>query len=184
MARKNADHVRTILFNRVPEVTFAFWVIKILSTPSGETAADYLNSTLGLGLTITSWIMTGLLVIALTAQFATKRYTSGVSTELPELSLQPIRPFTDLLLHDMGEGLADGRPEFEASGTEWRTPPLWGIGRIEDVNDHTYLLHDGRARGFAEAILWHGGEAEAARERFRTMPRADRDALIRFLESL
>lgn len=114
----------------------------------------------------------------------TERMTSGVSTELPELSRQPIRPFTDLLLHDMGEGLADGRPEFEASGNEWRTPPLWGVGRIDDVNDHTYLLHDGRARGFAEAILWHGGEAAAARERFRTMPRADRDALIRFLESL
>lgn len=73
-----ADHVRTILFNRVPEVTFAFWVIKILSTTSGETAADYLNSALGLGLTITSWIMTGLLVVALIAEFATKRYTSGV----------------------------------------------------------------------------------------------------------
>lgn len=72
------DHVRTILFNRVPEVTFAFWVIKILSTTSGETAADYLNSSLGLGLTMTSWIMTGLLVIALIAQFATKRYTSGI----------------------------------------------------------------------------------------------------------
>ena len=73
-----ADHVRTILANRVPEVTFAFWVIKILSTTTGETAADYLNSTLGLGLTITSWIMTVLLVVALIAQFLTKRYTSGV----------------------------------------------------------------------------------------------------------
>jgi len=72
------DHIRTILFNRVPEVTFAFWVIKILSTTSGETAADYLNETLGLGLTITSWVMTTLLVVALIAQFATKRYTSGV----------------------------------------------------------------------------------------------------------
>lgn len=72
------DHVRTILFNRVPEVTFAFWIIKILSTTSGETAADYLNSTLGLGLTITAWVMTGLLIVALIAQFATKRYTSGV----------------------------------------------------------------------------------------------------------
>ncbi|MCY7300669.1 MAG: hypothetical protein LH616_15830, partial [Ilumatobacteraceae bacterium] len=72
------DHVRTILFNRVPEVTFAFWVIKILSTTSGETAADYLNSTLGLGLTITSWVMTLLLVVALVAQFVTKRYTSGI----------------------------------------------------------------------------------------------------------
>jgi len=72
------DHVRTILFNRVPEVTLAFWVIKILSTTSGETAADYLNTTLGLGLTITSWVMTGLLVVALIAQFVTKRYTSGI----------------------------------------------------------------------------------------------------------
>jgi uncharacterized membrane-anchored protein len=72
------DHVRTILFNRVPEVTFAFWVIKILSTTSGETAADYLNSTLGLGLTITSWVMTALLVVALVAQFVAKRYTSGI----------------------------------------------------------------------------------------------------------
>ncbi len=114
----------------------------------------------------------------------TERMTSGVSIELPELSHQTIRPFTDLLLHDMGEGLADGRPEFEADGREWRTPPLWGVGRIDDVNDHDYLLHDGRARGFAEAILWHGGEAEASRERFRTMSRADRDALVRYLESL
>ena len=72
------EHARTILFNRVPEVTLAFWVIKILSTTTGETAADYLNETLGLGLTITSWIMTGLLVVALVSQFATKRYTSGV----------------------------------------------------------------------------------------------------------
>jgi uncharacterized membrane-anchored protein len=73
-----AQHVRTILLNRVPEVTFAFWVIKILSTTTGETAADYLNTTLGLGLTITTWIMGGLLIVALIAQFATKRYTSGV----------------------------------------------------------------------------------------------------------
>jgi uncharacterized membrane-anchored protein len=72
------EHIRTILFNRVPEVTFAFWVIKILSTTTGETAADYLNDTLGLGLTITSWVMTGLLVVALVVQFATKRYTSGI----------------------------------------------------------------------------------------------------------
>ena len=78
MTNTNADHVRTILFNRVPEITFAFWVIKILSTTSGETAADFLNSTLGLGLTITSWVMTGLLVVALVAQFVTKRYTSGI----------------------------------------------------------------------------------------------------------
>lgn len=101
-----------------------------------------------------------------------------------ELAHQRIRPYTDLLLHDLGEGLADHRPDFEAGGTEWRTPPLWGVGLIERVNDHLYLLHDGRARGFEEAILWHGGEAETARERFRAMPSADRAALVRFLQSL
>ena len=72
------EHVRTILFNRVPEVTIAFWVIKILSTTTGETFADYLNVDLGLGLTLTTWIMGALLIVALIAQFATKRYTSGV----------------------------------------------------------------------------------------------------------
>lgn len=97
---------------------------------------------------------------------------------------QSIQPFTDLLLHDMGEGLADGRPDFGASGREWRTPPLWGLGLIDTVNGHLFLLHDGRARGIAEAILWHGGEAEAARERFRTMPAADRESLLTFLRSL
>jgi CxxC motif-containing protein (DUF1111 family) len=100
------------------------------------------------------------------------------------LAHQTIRPYTDLLLHDLGEGLADHRPDFEASGSEWRTAPLWGIGLLETVNRHQLLLHDGRARGLAEAILWHGGEAEASREAFRAMSRSERDALIRFLESL
>jgi CxxC motif-containing protein (DUF1111 family) len=100
------------------------------------------------------------------------------------LAGQSIQPFTDLLLHDMGPGLADGRPDFDASGREWRTPPLWGIGLIETVSQHDFLLHDGRARGMAEAILWHGGEAEGARERFRAMPEVDREALIAFLDSL
>ena len=77
----------------------------------------------------------------------------------PELENQTFHPFTDLLLHDMGEGLADNRPDFEATGREWRTPPLWGLGLIPVVNKHDFLLHDGRARGAAEAILWHGGEA-------------------------
>ena len=86
---------------------------------------------------------------------------------LPELRNQTFHPFTDLLLHDMGEGLADGRPDGSATGSEWRTPPLWGLGLVEKVNRHDRLLHDGRARGFAEAILWHGGEAEAAKEAFR-----------------
>lgn len=103
---------------------------------------------------------------------------------LPELANQTFHPFTDLLLHDMGRGLADNRPDYLASGSEWRTPPLWGLGLIPTVNGHDRLLHDGRARGFAEAILWHGGEGEASKEAFRTMPKDDRDALIAFLSSL
>ncbi|MCC6919441.1 MAG: c-type cytochrome [Alphaproteobacteria bacterium] len=109
--------------------------------------------------------------------------TGAIAVE-PELANQTFHPFTDLLLHDMGEGLADGRPDYAASESEWRTPPLWGLGLIHEVNGHTLLLHDGRARGFAEAILWHGGEGEAAKERFRTMPKDERQALIAFLESL
>lgn len=105
-------------------------------------------------------------------------------SDLPELSNQTIRPFTDLLLHDMGEGLADHRPAFEAGGRDWRTPPLWGIGLVSKVNGHTFFLHDGRARNLTEAILWHGGEAESSKETFRNLPAADRDALILFLESL
>lgn len=100
------------------------------------------------------------------------------------LAGQTIRPYTDLLLHDMGLELADHREDFEANGQEWRTPPLWGIGLIETVNGHTRLLHDGRARNFSEAILWHGGEAEASREHFRKLSTTDREALIEFLKSL
>ncbi|MFN3201910.1 MAG: di-heme oxidoredictase family protein [Bradymonadia bacterium] len=111
-------------------------------------------------------------------------FETGVLEGVPEVSNQKIRPYTDLLLHDMGEGLADGRPDFEATGREWRTAPLWGIGLLETVNRHTLLLHDGRAQGFAEAILWHGGEAKAARERFRTLAAADRARVVKFLESL
>ncbi|MBX3259640.1 MAG: thiol oxidoreductase [Labilithrix sp.] len=111
-------------------------------------------------------------------------FRTGADAELPELANQVIHPFTDLLLHDMGPDLADGRPDFEASGVEWRTAPLWGIGLVKTVNRHTYFLHDGRARGFAEAILWHGGEAARSREAFIAMPKADRDALVTFLESL
>jgi CxxC motif-containing protein (DUF1111 family) len=109
---------------------------------------------------------------------------TGGDAEFPELANQVIHPFTDLLLHDMGAGLADGRPDFEATGSEWRTAPLWGLGLVETVNGHTNLLHDGRARGFSEAILWHGGEAEAAKEKFRRAPKDDREALVAFLKSL
>jgi len=102
----------------------------------------------------------------------------------PLLANQVIRPYTDLLLHDMGEGLADRRPDFQAGGSEWRTAPLWGLGLTGVVNGHTALLHDGRARTPTEAILWHGGEATVSREAFRGMPKADRDALLAFLASL
>ena len=105
-------------------------------------------------------------------------------TDIPELSRQVIRPYTDLLLHDMGEGLADHRPVFDAGGRDWRTAPLWGIGLVAKVNGHTCFLHDGRARNFSEAILWHGGEAESAREAFRHFSKTDRDALLAFLQSL
>ncbi len=109
---------------------------------------------------------------------------TGSVPGLPDLSEQVIHPYTDLLLHDMGAALADGRPDFEATGAEWRTPPLWGIGLVETVNRHTCFLHDGRARDLAEAILWHGGEAEAAKEYFRRLPHGDREALLQFLRSL
>lgn len=102
----------------------------------------------------------------------------------PALNGQAITPYTDLLLHDMGHGLADGRPDFLANGRQWKTPPLWGIGLIKDVNDHQRLLHDGRARGVMEAILWHDGEAHASREQVKSWSKADRDALVKFVESL
>ena len=103
---------------------------------------------------------------------------------LPSLSEQTIHPYTDLLLHDMGEGLADNRPEFLADGQEWRTPPLWGIGYTEEVSGHQYFLHDGRARNLMEAIVWHGGEAESSKQKVMQLNKSDRDALIAFLNSL
>ena len=102
----------------------------------------------------------------------------------PEQSFQLIWPYSDLLLHDLGPGLADNRPEGRASGSEWRTAPLWGIGLTQTVSGHNELLHDGRARNLTEAILWHGGEAQAARDSFAGMTKADRDALLEFLGSL
>ena len=109
---------------------------------------------------------------------------TAATTVVPSAANQLIRPYTDLLLHDMGEDLADHRPDFQASGREWRTAPLWALGLQKVVNGHTDLLHDGRARNFAEAILWHGGEAEVSRDRFMAMPKADREALLKFLGSL
>ncbi|MBD3765347.1 MAG: thiol oxidoreductase [Rhodobacterales bacterium] len=102
----------------------------------------------------------------------------------PEQSFQLIWPHTDLLLHDMGEGLADHRPEGRATGREWRTAPLWGIGLARTVSPEAGFLHDGRARTLIEAILWHGGEAQAARDSVIALPAADRAALIEYLQSL
>ena len=100
------------------------------------------------------------------------------------LAFQRIQPFTDLLIHDLGDGLADGRPDFLADGREWRTAALWGLGLVQTVLPGAGYLHDGRARTIAEAILWHGGEAEAAREAFRQASQSERDALLAFLNSL
>lgn len=102
----------------------------------------------------------------------------------PSQRFQLIWPYTDLLLHDLGEGLADHRPDGDADGYEWRTPPLWGIGLTQAVSGHTYFLHDGRARGLTEAILWHGGEAQSQRDDFMALDAAERQALLTFLESL
>jgi CxxC motif-containing protein (DUF1111 family) len=111
-------------------------------------------------------------------------FTTGVVPDLPSLSQQRIHPYTDLLLHDLGDGLADQRPEGLAGPRDWRTPPLWGLGLLQTVNNHELLLHDGRARTAAEAILWHGGEAAASAEAFRRMPADERAALLAFLHSL
>ncbi len=113
-----------------------------------------------------------------------QKFQTGVDPDFKVLSQQWIYPYTDLLLHDMGEGLADNRPDGEASGQEWKTPPLWGIGLIPDVNRHQRLLHDGRARGVQEAILWHGGEGQAAKEKFIALKRSERAALVKFVNSL
>ena len=109
---------------------------------------------------------------------------TGSLEKVPEVENQTIYPYTDLLLHDMGPGLSDERPLFDASGREWRTPPLWGIGLSKLVNPEAGFLHDGRARTLTEAILWHGGEAERSKNQFKRLSEAERNALIAFLESL
>jgi CxxC motif-containing protein (DUF1111 family) len=110
--------------------------------------------------------------------------TLGVFAPLPAIAGARIHPYTDLLLHDMGEDLADGRADYLAGPRDWRTPPLWGLGLAGKFGDAANFLHDGRARGVAEAILWHGGEARAAADAFRALGASDRDALLVFLNSL
>ncbi|WP_092066707.1 di-heme oxidoredictase family protein [Poseidonocella pacifica] len=114
----------------------------------------------------------------------TPKFVTHRLPDQPEQSFQLIWPYSDLLLHDMGDGLADNRPEGRATGREWRTAPLWGIGMTQQVSGHTYFLHDGRARSLLEAILWHDGEARMSRDHVANLPEPDRAALIRFLESL
>ena len=110
-------------------------------------------------------------------------YITG-SHKISALVGQKIFPYTDMLLHDMGEDLSDNRPDFEAEGNEWRTQPLWGIGKIEKINKHTRYLHDGRARNLEEAVLWHGGEAIQQKNTFLGLDKSDRYAVITFLNSL
>lgn len=114
----------------------------------------------------------------------TPRFQTREDYSIQALAGQLIYPYTDLLLHDMGDGLADNRPDFEANGREWRTPPLWGIGLIPTVNRHSRLLHDGRARNIEEAILWHGGEAESSKQAFMKLAREQRRELLKFVRSL
>jgi CxxC motif-containing protein (DUF1111 family) len=114
-----------------------------------------------------------------TPKFVTSRDAIGDAQKF-----QLIWPYSDFLLHDMGDGLADLRPEGQATGYEWRTPPLWGIGLTQTISGQTFFLHDGRARDLTEAILWHGGEAQKARDAFANLPKSSRDDLLAFLGSL
>lgn len=125
-----------------------------------------------------------LFVRAQCANCHTPKLTTGTYPENLAFSKQTIRPYTDLLLHDMGDGLSDNSEDYLASGSEWRTPPLWGIGLFEIVNGHTFYLHDGRARNLEEAILWHGGEAAVSQTLYKQMTKKERDLLIDFLNSL
>lgn len=112
------------------------------------------------------------------------KQVTGFFEGIPEISNQTIYPYTDMLLHDMGFGLADDRPSFKANGQEWKTRQLWGIGLTKVVNGHTNFLHDGRARNLTEAILWHGGEAANSISQFKSLSAEERAALITFLNSL
>ncbi|WP_246307887.1 di-heme oxidoreductase family protein [Chitinibacter bivalviorum] len=114
----------------------------------------------------------------------TPSYKTGEFAPVPQLANQTIYPYTDLLLHDMGEGLADGRPDGRANGRQWKTPPLWGLGLVPTVNGHSRYLHDGRARSLMEAVLWHGGEAEASKQAVLKLNASDRANLEQFLKSL
>ena len=114
----------------------------------------------------------------------TPKYVTGASTQVKQNHHRIIFPYTDMLLHDMGDDLSDNRPEGDATGREWRTAPLWGIGYAVNNNDHNYYLHDGRARSLLEAILWHGGEALSQRDAVMALDQKSRQQLLTFLEGL
>jgi CxxC motif-containing protein (DUF1111 family) len=125
-----------------------------------------------------------LFILAKCANCHKQTLTTGVNVAFPAVSNQVIHPYTDMLVHNMGAGLADNRPDFKAGGQDWRTAPLWGLGLYQTVNNPGYYLHDGRARTLTEAIMWHGGEAAASQSYFSKLPKADRDAVLKFLNSL
>lgn len=125
-----------------------------------------------------------LFILAKCANCHKQTLTTGVNVAFPALSSQVIHPYTDMLVHNMGAGLADNRPDFKAGGQDWRTAPLWGLGLYETVNNPGYYLHDGRARTLVEAIMWHGGEAAASQSYFSRLSKADRGSVLKFLGSL
>jgi len=113
----------------------------------------------------------------------TPSFQTGQSV-IPALSNRTIELYSDLLLHDMGDALADNRPDGVATGREWRTTPLWGLRLMRQfLNGQTLLMHDGRARSVEDAILLHGGEAQAVRDAFAALSPAQKRALIDFVES-
>ena len=105
-------------------------------------------------------------------------------TRMPHLANKTFHPYSDFLVHDMGPELGDDYDQYNASGDEWRTAPLWGMGLLDNVSGHTRFLHDQRARNYEEAIMWHGGEGAYSRKMFANMSKDDRDALVAFLKSL
>ena len=125
-----------------------------------------------------------LFILAKCANCHKQTLTTGINVAFPAISNQVIHPYTDMLVHNMGAGLADNRPDFKAGGQDWRTAPLWGLGLYQVVNNPGYYLHDGRARTIVEAVMWHGGEAEASKAYFSHLPKSDRDAVLKFLNSL
>jgi len=125
-----------------------------------------------------------LFILAKCATCHKQTFTTGVNVAFPAVSNQVIHPYTDMLVHNMGAALADNRPDFKAGGQDWRTAPLWGLGLYQVVNNPGYYLHDGRARTIVEAIMWHDGEAAASKAYFSRLSKSDRDAVLKFLNSL